>query len=125
MEDYIEKVKRTESIDFDAIAKRLSDPHVIRLLHAAIGKSTEAGEFIDTLKKYIFYGKPIDEVNLKEEIGDGFWYDGIACDELKTDFDAEQKRNIAKLQARYPDKFNSGKADNRDLDIERKVLENE
>jgi len=31
--------------------------------------------------------------------------------------------NIEKLKARYPDKFTSDKAINRNLDIERKVLE--
>lgn len=123
MEDYIQQVLRTESTDWDAIIERLSDITTIRLLHAAMGKVTEAGEFIDVLKKYIMYGKPIDKVNLKEEIGDEFWYDGIACDVLNTDFDTEQQRNIAKLKTRYPDKFTPDAAMNRNLEIERQVLE--
>jgi NTP pyrophosphatase (non-canonical NTP hydrolase) len=123
MEDYIQQVLRTESIDFEGMKKRLNDINTLRLLHAAMGKVTEAGEFIDVLKKYIAYGKPIDTTNLKEELGDGFWYDGIACDVLNTNFDIEQQRNIAKLQSRYPEKFDFDNAINRDLDKERKVLE--
>jgi NTP pyrophosphatase (non-canonical NTP hydrolase) len=123
MKDYIEKVLRTESTDWDAIKERLNDITTIRLLHAAMGKVTEAGEFIDVMKKYIMYGKPIDTTNLKEEIGDGQWYDGIACDALGTDFDTEQRRNINKLESRYPEKFSFDKAVNRDLELERKVLE--
>ncbi len=33
------------------------------------------------------------------------------------------ERNIAKLQARYPDKFTQEQALNRDTDNERKILE--
>jgi NTP pyrophosphatase (non-canonical NTP hydrolase) len=123
MEDYIKQVLRTESQDWDKVIERLSDITTIRLLHAAMGKVTEAGEFIDVMKKYIMYGKPIDTTNLKEELGDGQWYDGIACDALGTDFDTEQRRNINKLEARYPEKFSFDKAVNRDLEAERKVLE--
>jgi len=123
MEDYIKQVLRTENQDWDSIRERLNDIRTIRLLHAAMGKVTEAGEFIDVLKKWIMYGKPIDEVNLKEEIGDGFYYDGIACDELKTDFDTEQCRNVNKLRNRYGEKFTEEAALNRDLEAERQVLE--
>ena len=50
------------------------------------------------------------------------WYQAIACDVLGTTFEIEQERNIAKLSARYPDKFTEDKAINRDLETERKVL---
>lgn len=125
MEDYIEQVLRTESCDWEKVKERLNDVTTIRLLHAAMGKVTEAGEFIDVLKKYIMYGKPMDEVNLKEEISDGWWYDGVACSVLGTDFDTEQRKNIAKLKARYPEKFTEENAINRNLEVERQVLENE
>ena len=97
--------------------------NVDRLLHAGLGLATETGEFLDPLKKHFFYGKPIDEINLKEEIGDILWYCAIACDALGTTIDAEMLRNIAKLKARFPDKFTEEKANERDLDAERSVLE--
>lgn len=123
MQDYIENVLKTESPVTPELVARISDKSNIRLLHAAIGMCTEAGEFIDQLKKAIFYGKPLDKVNLLEETGDIFYYLGIALDELGSDFDTEQRKNIAKLKARYGDKFSSEAAINRDLDTEREILE--
>lgn len=123
MQDYIENVLKTESPVTPELVARMSDKSNIRLLHAAIGMCTESGEFIDQLKKHIFYGKPLDKVNLKEELGDMLFYIGIAMDELGTDFDTEQRKNIAKLKARYGDKFSSEAAINRDLDTEREILE--
>lgn len=123
MDNYIENVVKTESPVTPELVARMSDKSNIRLLHAGIGMCTESGEFIDQLKKHIFYGKPLDKVNLKEEISDQLWYIGIALDELGSDFDSEQRRNIDKLKARYGDKFSSEAAINRDLDKERKILE--
>ena len=80
--DYKEAALRTESNDFEAIQKRISSKRNIRLLHAGIGLATESGEFLDALKKAIFYGKELDRVNLQEEIGDLLWYCAIALDEL-------------------------------------------
>lgn len=94
-----------------------------RLLHAAIGMTTESGEFIDAIKKYLFYGKQLDKTNLKEEIGDLLWYIAIACDALETTIGAEMYRNINKLRQRYPMQFNEHDAMNRDLDAERGILE--
>lgn len=123
MKDYIENVVKTESPVTPELVARMSDKSNIRLLHAGIGMCTESGEFIDQLKKAIFYGKPLDKVNLLEEIGDTCFYLGIALDVLGSDFDTEQRKNIAKLKARYGDKFSSEAAINRDLDKEREILE--
>jgi len=113
---------RTEP-DYSECIKRFKDPNTIRLLHAAMGLVTEAGEFLDVLKKYFFYGKPIDIVNLKEEIGDMTWYQRIGCDQLSTDLLEEMVRNVKKLRARFPDKFTEELAVSRDLNKEREVLE--
>lgn len=115
MQDYIKQAIRTEST--------INDPVIRRLEHAAIGICTEGGELLDALKKVIFYGKELDTTNMKEEVGDILWYLAILCDALGTDFDTEMQRNIAKLKARYPQKFTSENALNRDLEKERKVLE--
>lgn len=123
MDNYIENVVKTESPTTPELVARLSSPENVRLLHAAIGMCTESGEFIDQLKKHIFYGKPLDKVNLKEEIGDLMFYIGVAMDVLETDFDTEQRKNIAKLKARYGEKFSAKAAIERNLDSERQILE--
>lgn len=93
------------------------------ILHGALGIVTEAGEIADAVKKSIFYGKPFDLVNLQEEIGDCFWYLAILAKEAGLSFEAIMEQNIAKLKARYPDKFTEHHALNRDLEHERNVLE--
>jgi NTP pyrophosphatase (non-canonical NTP hydrolase) len=121
--EFIADALKTESNDFAEISERLAKPRTIRLLHAAMGMFTESAEFMDAMKKYIYYGKPLDEVNLGEEVGDQFWYQAIACDELNTDFEAIWEKIIAKLKSRYGDKFNSTGALERNLDTERAILE--
>lgn len=121
--EYIQNAIRTESTDFKAMDLRLNEDGTKRLLHAGIGLATEAGEFLDSLKKHIFYGKELDRVNLKEEMGDLFWYMAIACHELGVEFEPLMETNIAKLKARYGEKFSEEKAEKRDLSTERQILE--
>jgi len=121
--DYVKNAIKTESNDFGAIGKRLENDGLKRLLHAGIGLSTESGEFLDALKKHIFYGKELDKVNLGEEIGDLFWYIAIVCDELGINIENTMQNNIDKLKARYGEKFSEEDAENRDLNKERKILE--
>lgn len=121
--NYIEHVLKTESPVTDEMITRISDPKVIRLLHASIGLATESGEILDMIKKHIFYGKPLDLVNASEEIGDTLWYCGLAIDVLKTTLDEVMTVNIKKLKARYPEKFSEYHAENRDLETERAILE--
>ncbi|MCB9063007.1 MAG: nucleoside triphosphate pyrophosphohydrolase family protein [Halobacteriovoraceae bacterium] len=121
--EYINNAVRTESRDFEAIGKRLSEESNIRLLHGAIGLATESGEFLDALKKHIYYGKELDRVNLAEELGDLFWYMAIIADELEVNFEPIMSTNIAKLKARYGEKFSEQAAENRDLKTERLILE--
>jgi NTP pyrophosphatase (non-canonical NTP hydrolase) len=120
---YISDATRTESTNFEAMNTRLNDDGLKRLLHAGIGLSTESGEFLDALKKHIFYGKELDKVNLAEEMGDLFWYMAIVADELGFEFEEVMERNITKLKARYGEKFSEEKAEKRDLDTEREILE--
>lgn len=93
------------------------------LLHAAIGIVTESGELLDTILKYKYGQKELDVVNIKEELGDVMWYMAILLRDLNIDLYESMEVNIAKLRARYGEKFSSDKAINRDLDTERKILE--
>lgn len=119
---YIKDCVRTECRDFDKIKSRV-DNGLIRMLHGAIGISTEAGELLDAIKKHLLYGKELDKVNIQEEIGDLFYYCAIICDELGISFSEIQDRNIEKLKARYGDSFSEDRAIHRDLTLERKILE--
>lgn len=94
-----------------------------RLLHSAVGCCTEAGELQDALKRELFYGKPFDATNLCEEYGDLLWYVAIGLDALGVSMEDCMERNINKLKARYPAKFDAAKAVNRNLDAERAALE--
>ncbi|MEM7646918.1 MAG: nucleoside triphosphate pyrophosphohydrolase family protein, partial [Pseudomonadota bacterium] len=94
--EYIKNAVKTESRDFDAIGERLKRVENQRLLHGGIGLATEAGEFLDALKKHVFYGKELDRVNLREEMGDIFWYCAVIADELDVDFKDVMEKNITK-----------------------------
>lgn len=52
--------------------------------HSLIGMRTELGESLDAIKRHIFYGKPLNIVNLCEELGDTCWYTHIPAIELIT-----------------------------------------
>lgn len=122
-EDYVSKVLRTDSPITEELLARLQNPETVRLLHAAMGACTEAGEFLDMLKKHIFYGRKIDLVNAAEEVGDSLWYAGLAIDVLRTTMNEVLTININKLQLRYPEKFAEDCAVNRNVDAERTLLE--
>ena len=121
--DYEENSERTEKKFPQGLD--LSQEQM-ELLHAAIGISTEAGEILDAFKKHLIYGQPLDRVNISEEIGDVMWYIAIMTRYLRNDGISLQdilNSNINKLKVRFPDKFTSEDALNRDLPSERKVLE--
>ena len=105
-----------------AIKERFTSQN-IRLLHAAMGMITEAVEFKNAVVAHIFEGKDLDVINLGEELSDSFWYSAIAADALGySSFNEIMETNIAKLKARYGDKFTSEAAVNRNLDKEVEVL---
>jgi NTP pyrophosphatase (non-canonical NTP hydrolase) len=184
--NYCIQAKRTHS-NLDTIEDTL--------IHMAMGVTTEIGEIVDIFKKNLAYAKDIDLVNLKEEIGDAFWYIAntyrtlnvyptelnelarnnaaltfhkfnikrfiahtlydvydlydnvidynesqnpqvieailcslrlrliVMCNHFGIDYIDCLKTNISKLEARYPEKFTQENALNRNLENERKILE--
>ncbi len=126
--DYIPLALRTEATR--------SLPFMERLEHSVIGLTTEVGELADAYKKAKFYDKEIDIINLCEEMGDVMWYMAVAMDAINkyqrarfpsstapdAGFESLMRLNIEKLRKRYPDKFTSELALNRDLEAERKAL---
>jgi NTP pyrophosphatase (non-canonical NTP hydrolase) len=93
-------------------------------LHMVLGMQTEAAEIADVYKKTIAYRKPLDFVNIKEEVGDLMWYVANLCNMNGWDLRDILATNIAKLEARYPEKFTEEQAINRNLEWEREILEN-
>ena len=92
-------------------------------LHYLSGMVTEVGELMDVYKKFMAYNKPIDLVNVQEEVGDLMWYISNFCRINNFDLEKILENNIEKLKTRYPEKFTEENAINRNLSDERKVLE--
>lgn len=118
IQDYIKESGRTFSYRKEPLDEKTTD-----LLHCAIGVATESGELLDQFKKHIFYGKPLDVVNVGEELADKLWYIVNLCRLLNLDPEQLMQNNIDKLRVRFPDKFTMENALNRNLEAERKELE--
>ncbi len=99
-DEYLELSEKTLSSQFHI---QSDDSQKQRMLHAAMGLVTESGEVLDIFKKHIFYGKEIDMVNLKEEIGDILRFLAIFFRELDLDIETSMYDNIEKLRKRYGD----------------------
>lgn len=121
--EYQKAAQRTDLEDYKYVRERLHAPNIAELVHAAMGMATEAAEFTDALKKHLMYGKPLDRVNLAEEVADCLWYCALAANTLGVKLEDIMQTNIDKLKARYPEKFTEANALARDLAIERKILE--
>jgi NTP pyrophosphatase (non-canonical NTP hydrolase) len=99
------------------------DGAILDDLHMVLGMQTEVAEIADVYKKTIAYKKPLDFVNIKEEIGDVMFYIANLCNMNDWDLREILATNISKLEARYPEKFTEELALNRNLSEERKILE--
>lgn len=88
----VRTLKRGQSQQFD-------------LNHMALGVAGEAGELVDCIKKHTVYGKPLDEENLAEEIGDALWYLVNICNLMGWNLATIAEGNIDKLRTRYPEKY--------------------
>lgn len=102
-----------------------ADPR--NIVHGVIGIFTEAGELLEMLRE-AYNGNGFDPINMREEIGDLFWYVAILFAEASRDgegmtFEDAMRVNIAKLRKRFPDKFTERDANVRDLAAERLILE--
>lgn len=96
----------------DAIANQ-DDISVSQLLNGTLGLTGEAGEVSDLIKKGIFHEKGIDLEHLKKELGDCAWYLAMICDACGFTLDDVMQINIDKLKARYPQGFDTYRANHR------------
>lgn len=120
---YQQLAARTEAPEAKPM-KRMHQSYNVRLTHAVFGLLTESGELADTLKRHIYYGQPLDRVNVEEELGDIMWYVALACNALGLSLDEVLQANTAKLRARFPDQFTErhAKEENRDREAESRAL---
>ena len=81
------------------------DTNEMQLVHAAMGISGEAGEFLDCIKKHVIYGQPLDLKNAIEELGDIEFYLEAARTVLVLNREQILLANIAKLNKRYANEF--------------------
>ena len=72
------------------------------LKHAAILMISEAGEIADAVKAHVIYGKPLDYVNIVEEVGDVLW--GLNLYLTAKGFDIKRVDEVASLYYEYKPK---------------------
>ena len=92
-----------------------------RIFHAAVGAYGEAGEVLELLLKQMQTGV-LDLEGLQEETGDRCWYLALELDEIErvTGVKPEVilRKNIRKLEVRYPEKFTLAASETRDTQAE-------
>lgn len=83
-------------------------PHI---LHSMLGLINEVGEMAEMIHAVLSGKKPFDAINWIEEKGDAAWFLFCDCDETGLTVSEIMRRNIAKLRARFPHKFEAAKLD--------------
>lgn len=102
--------------EYQKLAMRTSVQHSTmkdRMTNAILGLDGETGELANLWKKCLYHGHTITGEDIVEEIGDILWYVAQAADAAGVDLELVAKRNIQKLEKRYPDGFSSEKSINR------------
>lgn len=106
-----------------ALGRESNAEEMANLLHGVIGMATEAGELLELLDGMIKRTRTFDKANLIEEVGDSKWYMAILSRVGGFVWGDDERTNIAKLRARFPDRFTEYDANNRNLAAERVILE--
>lgn len=102
---HVEGVEAQLAIDWPAHVARLfvkPEDSVGRMVHAAMGAASEAGELISPVKAHWIYGRDLDKENILEESGDALFYIQALLAELGWSLEDAMLYNIQKLARRYP-----------------------
>lgn len=94
--------------EYQFLAQRTSKKKAERLEkieNGVLGLCGESGECADMLKKYLHQGHKFDADKMADEVGDVLWYVAETAAGLVLTLEEIAQRNIAKLNARYPDGF--------------------
>lgn len=89
---YLSEAVRTKSEFICEDYGSVSGMHV-DAFHGVFGMLTEAVEILNPLKAAMYYRRPVDYINLAEELGDACWFFAILCsndDMLKSEWSIER-----------------------------------
>ena len=119
--EFVSSITSDPSLKIEAFQQRVSEVDASnisapRLITAALGLSSESGEFTEIVKKMFLQGKPPSEDNIfhmKRELGDIMWYWSTACMALNLDPFEVIEENRAKLEARYGEQFEVKRSEHR------------
>ena len=92
-------------------AKDMGDD-TLNLVHMVLGIAGESGELVDAVKKSFAYNKPLDLVNIYEELGDILFYVQGMLNFLGAEFTLADivALNTKKLSKRYPTGYSDAAA---------------
>lgn len=82
----------------------------------------ESAVMLDSVKKWMFYGKQVDRVDFVASCNVVLHLIRELCNMRGIQFCDVLKANIRKLEVRYPEKFSDLNASSRDLEAEKKAL---
>ena len=85
------------------------------LLMGCLGLAGESGELLDLIKKWIFHEKSLDEEHAKKELGDVMWYVAEIAHSMGWDLDEVMQMNVDKLKARFPEGFDTYRANHKEI----------
>ena len=101
-------------MDFDEyqkLAERTAGDSSYAIL--GLGIAGEAGEVADLVKKHLGHGHTLEVHKLVKELGDVLWYVAMLAREAGVPLSDVARVNVKKLQARYPEGFDSERSKNR------------
>ncbi|WP_312372705.1 nucleoside triphosphate pyrophosphohydrolase family protein [Lachnoclostridium sp.] len=84
-----------------------------QVFNACLGLSGEVGEINDLIKKAVYHGHELDEMEMLKELGDVMWYVAMMADALGVSMQFIADININKLMKRYPEGFSEHASINR------------
>ena len=89
-------------------------PETQHIAMLVMGLSGEAGEVLDTFKKYLYHGHSEPDIEkIQEELGDILWYVARLADMYSLRLGEVAQANIEKLVERYPGGFSEERSRDR------------
>lgn len=116
--------RNLHGLDKSGSRQPLDPVKLTQLNNAARGMAGDVGEVNTCIQQALEYGRQLNLVNLKEELGDVLWRIVQACDAVGFTLEEVMQANVAKLLKRYPDKYTDFLADedNRNREAEFQAL---
>lgn len=113
--------KQLQEFPFDFLEDVAKCPLRSQIFHYTVGIITESMEMMVALAK-ASKGQ-LDIVNVGEELGDSSWYSVLMAERLGLLMEDVLRKNNSKLRFRFQNKFTEDSANNRNLEVERQILE--